>query len=169
LNPFPAEQNWSFLADSPKRTDFFDPVKYIPFDDNPQLYFSLGFEYRIQYECYDNWMFGAPPQDHDGYVLNRVMPHFDFRGGSDFRLLSEFEFDYEDGRNGGPRPQIDEDRGDVHQTFIEIGSHVSNPHGISLRAGRQEVVFGAGRLFDNNEGPNVILSDPNCMIPCSGR
>jgi Alginate export len=158
LNPFPAEQNWSFLADSSKRTDFFDPVKYIPFGDNPQLYLSLGFEYRIQYEYYDNWMFGEGPQDHSGYGMNRVMPHFDFHAGSDFRLFSEFEFDYEDGRNGGPRPQIDEDRGDVHQAFLEIGSHVSSPHGISLRAGCQEVVFGTGRLFDNNEGPNVKLS-----------
>jgi hypothetical protein len=41
---------------------------------------------------------------------------------------------------------------------LEIGPHVSGPHGISLRAGRQEVVFGTGRLFDNNEGPNVKLS-----------
>jgi hypothetical protein len=158
LNPFPAEQNWSFLADPSEPTDFFDPVKYIPFDDNPQMYLSLGFEYRIQYENYDNWMFGAPPRDYDGYVLNRVMPHFDFHAGSDFRLFSEFEFDYEDGRNGGPRPQIDEDRGDVHQAFLEIGPHVSGPHGISVRAGRQEVVFGTGRLFDNNEGPNVKQS-----------
>ena len=86
------------------------------------------------------------------------MPRFDFHAGGDLRLFSEFEFDYEDERNGGPRPQIDEDKGDVHQTFIEIGSHVSNPHGLSLRAGRQEVVFGTGRLFDNNEGPNVKLS-----------
>ena len=158
LNPFPAEQNWSFLADPSKRTDFFDPVKYIPFGDNPQLYLSLGFEYRIQYEYYDNWMFGEGPQDHNGYVLNRVMPHFDFHAGKYFRSFSEFEFDYEDGRNGGPRPQIDEDRGDVHQAFIEIGSHVSSTHGISLRAGRQEVVFGTGRFLDNNEGPNVKLS-----------
>ena len=52
-------------------------------------------------------------------------------------------------------PKIDEDRGDVHQAFLEIGSHVSSAHGISLRAGRQEVVLGSGRLFDNNEGPNV--------------
>ena len=103
-------------------------------------------------------MFGAGPQEHHGYVLNRVMPHFDFHVGSDFRLFSEFEFDFEDERNGGPRPQIDEDRGDVHQAFIEIGPHVSRPHGISLRAGRQEVVLGSGRLFDNNEGPNVKLS-----------
>jgi hypothetical protein len=41
---------------------------------------------------------------------------------------------------------------------IEIGPHVSRPHGISLRAGRQEIVLGSGRLFDNNEGPNVKLS-----------
>jgi hypothetical protein len=158
LNPFPAEQNWSFLADSSKRTGFFDPVKYIPFGDNPQLYLSLGFEYRIQYEYYDNWLFGAGPQDHNGYVMNRVMPHFDFHAGRDFRLFSELEFDFEDGRNGGPRPQIDEDRGDVHQAFLEIGSYVSSAYGISLRAGRQEVVLGSGRLFDNNEGPNVKLS-----------
>jgi hypothetical protein len=157
LNPFPAEQNWSFLRDPAKRTDLFDPAKYIRFGDDPQRYLSLGFEYRIEYEYFDNWMFGAGPQDHNGYIMNRVMPHFDFHAGSDFRLFSEFEFDSTDGRNGGPRPGIDEDRGDVHQAFVEIGSHVSRPHGISLRAGRQEVVFGTGRLFDNNEGPNVKL------------
>jgi hypothetical protein len=158
LNPFPAEQNWSFLADPSKRADFFDPAKYIPLGDSPNLYLSLGFEYRIEYEYDDNWMFGAGPQDQNGYVMNRVMPHFDFHAGNYFRLFSEFEFDFEDGRNGGPRPGIDEDRGDVHQAFIEIGPHVSRPHGMSLRAGRQEIVLGSGRLFDNNEGPNVKLS-----------
>src|ERR1700683_736280 len=35
LNPFPADQNWSFLADSSKRTDFFDSIKFIPYGDNP--------------------------------------------------------------------------------------------------------------------------------------
>jgi hypothetical protein len=168
LNPFPAEQNWNFLADSSKRADFFDPVKYVPFGDNPQLYLSLGFECRIQYEDYDNWMFGAGPQDHNGYVMNRVMPLFDFHADSDFRLFSEFEFDFEDGTNGGPRPQIDEDRGDVHQAFLEIGSHVSSAHGISLRAGRQEVVLGSGRLFDNNEGPNVKLSFDGLRLIAEG-
>jgi hypothetical protein len=158
LNPFPAEQNWSFLADPAKRTDLFDPAKYIRFGENPQLYLSLGFEYRIEYEYFDNWMFGEGPQDHSGYVMNRVMPHFDFHAGSRFRLFSEFKFDYIAGRSGGPRPGIDEDRGDVHQAFVEIGPHVSSPRGMSLRAGRQELVFGTGRLFDNNEGPNVKLS-----------
>src|ERR1700729_3462778 len=74
LNPFPAEQNWSFLSD---RTDLFDPAKYILFSENPYLYLSLGFEYRIEYENDENWMFGAGRQDRHGYVMNRVMPHFD--------------------------------------------------------------------------------------------
>jgi hypothetical protein len=97
------------------------------------------------------------------------MPHFDLHAGSNFRLFSEFEFDYEDGRNGGPRPQIDEDRGDVHQAFLEIGSHVSSEQGMSLRAGRQEVVLGTGRLFDNNEGPNVKLSFDGFRLITQGK
>jgi hypothetical protein len=120
LNPFPAEQNWSLLADSAKRSDLFDPAKDIRFGENAQLYLSLGLEYRIEYEYFDNWMFGAGPQDHNGYVMNRAMPHLDFHAGSDLRLFSEFEFDYTDRRNGGPRPGIDEDRGDR-------SSHLTSP------------------------------------------
>jgi len=106
LNPFPAEQNWSFLLDASKRTDFFDRAKYIPFHDNPQCYLSFGLEYRIEYEYFDNWMFGAGPQDHNGYVLNRVMPHFDLHAGRYFRFFTELKFDFTAGRNGGPRPGI---------------------------------------------------------------
>jgi hypothetical protein len=36
---------------------------------------------------------GAGPQDHNGYLMNRVMPHFDLHVGKDLRLFSEFEFD----------------------------------------------------------------------------
>lgn len=59
------------------------------------------------------------------------------------------------GRDGGPRPEIDRDRGDVHQTFAEVGSDLHGRQGYSLRVGRQELVFGAGRLIDDNEGGNV--------------
>jgi hypothetical protein len=158
LDPFPAEQDWSFLADPRQRTDTYDRLKYMPWGNDAQHYASLGFEYRTEYEYFDNWMFGAGPQDHNGYVMIRVMPHVDLHSGPDLRFFTELEFDYILDRNGGPRPDIDEDRGDFHQGFLEVGSHVSHEHGTSLRLGRQEVVFGTGRLFDNNEGPNVKLS-----------
>ena len=158
LNPFPAEQDWSFLDRPAQHPDLFDPMKYIRVGTGEQSYLCLGLEYRTEYEYYDNWMFGAGPQDHNGYVYFRVMPHFDLHTGPDFRLFSEFKFDYIVGRVGGPRPGTDEDRGDIHQAFVEIGQHVSRQDGSSLRLGRQEVVLGSGRLFDNNEGPNVKLS-----------
>jgi hypothetical protein len=158
LNPFPAEQDWSFLSRPTSHPDFFDPAKYIPLGGDPQQYLSFGLEYRTEYEYYDNWMLGAGPQDHNGYVMIRVMPHFDLHASSDLRLFSEFKFDYTEGRVGGPRPGVDQAPGDVHQTFLEIGPHVSRERGSSLRLGRQEVVLGSGRLFDNNEGPNVKLS-----------
>jgi Alginate export len=158
LNPLPAEQDWSFLANPLERRDLFDPAKYLAFGSSPQRYASFGLEFRTEHEWYDNWMFGAGPQSPHGYQLTRLMPHVDLHFGPDVRLFSEFKFDYEDGRAGGPRPQIDEDEGDVHQAFLEIGPHVSGPTGFSVRAGRQEVVFGSGRLFDNVDGPNVKLS-----------
>jgi hypothetical protein len=70
-------------------------------------YLSLGLEYRTEYEYFDNWMLGAGPQDHNGYLLIRVMLHLDLHAGSDLRLFSELEFDYVAGRAGGPRPGRD--------------------------------------------------------------
>jgi hypothetical protein len=117
LNPFPAEQDWSFLVRPALRPDFFDPAKHIRLGDDPQRYISLGLEYRTEYEYYGNWMFGAGPQDHNGYVLSRVLPHFDLHVGGDFRLFSEFQFDYVAGRAGGPRPGVDEDPGTSTRHF----------------------------------------------------
>lgn len=170
LDPFPAEQNWSFLADPARRTDPYDRLKYLPWGSNTQRYVSLGFEERTEYEYFDNWMFGSGPQDHNGYGMIRVMPHLDLHSGSDLRFFTEMQFDYSVDRNGGPRPGLDEDRGDFHQGFLEVGPHVSRERGTSLRVGRQELVLGTGRLFDNNEGPNVKLSfDGARLITQSAR
>jgi hypothetical protein len=158
LTPLPAEQDWSFLRDASKRVDPLDKLKYVPIGDSAQRYLSSGLDYRGEYEYFDNWAMGAGPQDHNGYLLNRVMPHFDLHFGTEVRLFTEFQFGYEAYRNGGPRPGLDEDKGDVHQSFLEVGSRVSHERGFSLRAGRQEIVLGSGKLFDNNEGLNVKLS-----------
>ncbi len=159
LTPLPAEEDWSFLADQSQRTDFFDPAKYLQLKgDKPSRYLSFGLEYRTEYEYYRNSTFGMGVQDQNGYLLSRVMPHIDLHLGPEVRFFSEFKFDFVAARNGGPRPQIDEDRGDVHQAFLELGQHSIIPRSWSLRAGRQEITLGTGRLIDNNEGPNVKLS-----------
>lgn len=124
LNPFPAEPDWGFLSPREQYPDLFDPAKSIPLGADPNRYLSLGLEYRTKYEYYGNWIFGAGPQDHNGYLLSRVMLHFDLQAGSDLRLFSEFEFDYVAGRAGGPRLGVDKDSGDADQAFLEIGRYI---------------------------------------------
>ncbi len=158
LNPFPAEQDWSFLADSSMRSDALDRLKYVRLGQSAQKYLALGFESREEYEYFSHWAFGAGPQDHNGYALIRLMPHVDVHGGPDLRFFLEMTFNYVPGRAGGSRPNLDEDKGDFHQGFVELGPHTSSAQGSSVRLGRQEIVLGSGRLFDNNEGPNVKLS-----------
>jgi len=158
LNPLPCGAGLEFPRRPASQNDCLDRCKYLPWGADAQHYASFGLEYRTEYEYFDNWMFGAGPQDHNGCVMSRVMPHVDLHAGPNLRLFTELQFDYSIGRNGGPRTGIDEDRGDFHQGFLEVGTHVSSEQGTSLRIGRQEVVLGTGRLFDNNEGPNVKLS-----------
>jgi hypothetical protein len=157
LIPLPQLENWSFLKDPDQRTDFFDPVKYIEIG-NGDSFLSFGLEYRIEYERYTAYNFGIGPQDQNGYLLQRLLPHVDLHLTKHFRVYTEFQFDYAEYRNGGPRPGIDEDRGDIHQLFFDLGSDATTGAGFSLRAGRQEIVEGRGRLLDNNEGPTVKLS-----------
>jgi hypothetical protein len=56
LDPFPTEQDWSFLADPKARTDTLDRYKYVPWRVDAQHYASFGLECRTEYEYFDNWM-----------------------------------------------------------------------------------------------------------------
>jgi hypothetical protein len=57
---------------------------------------------------------------------------------------------------GGPRP-IDEKKLDLQAAFLEL-STAGTHNWIKIRAGRQELEYGSGRLVDVREGPNVRFS-----------
>ena len=87
----------------------------------PQLwYVSFGAELRGSYEVYRNYNWGSGSQDGNGYYLNRLIGHADFHLGSSVRIFAELQSGLEFGRNGGPRPAIDEDKLDVSQLFLEL-------------------------------------------------
>ena len=159
LDAAPADQNWNFLAGAHKERDPFDRTKYIRIGNSSGRYLSLGLEIRMEYEVFSQYAFGAGEQDHNGYLLTRVMPHADLHLNRKVRFFTELKMNELTGRNGGPRPSVDQDVADVHQLFLDLGTRAATPsHGWDLRTGRQEIVLGTGRLFDNNEGPNVKLS-----------
>jgi len=158
LTPVRSSEDFGFLRDPSKRTDFWDPVKFIPIGSSGKSYLTLGFEYRAEYEWYNNANWGSGAQDGGGYALQRVMPLLDLHIGDHFRAFTQFKYDTVDGRRGGPRPVIDADRGDVHEAFFEVSTNLHKEKRLTLRVGRQELVFGSGRLVDDNEGVNVKSS-----------
>ncbi len=153
-----AGENFSFLKDPSKRTDSWDPLKYIPLNDGGDFYLTLGFEDRTEYEWLQNANWGAGPQTISGYWLQRVIPDASATLGSHFRMFASFQYEKELGNNAGPRPGIDEDQGDFHEAFVDVSSGFDDPRSVTLRLGEQELVYGTGRLVDNNEGVNVKSS-----------
>ena len=150
------EEDWSALADRAQRSDWLDPVKYIPL--GPSGWFvTLGGEIREKYELLDEPGFGLGPKDQNGYLLQRYLLSADFHLGGNFRFFTELQSGLEEGRNGGARP-TDLDRLDVHQAFMDWRIAGTEKQGITLRIGRQELAFGSGRLIAPAEGLNLRRS-----------
>ena len=59
------------------------------------------------------------------------------------------------GRDGGPRPGIDEDKLDFNQGFVDITPLKSSDHALTVRVGRQLISLGSTRLIATGAGLNV--------------
>jgi hypothetical protein len=153
-----SDENFSFLRNPANRTDFWDPVKYISLDPSGKYYLTFWFEDRSEYEWFQNEMWGRGRQTISGYWLQRVIPAVGLTLGTHVRVYSSFQYEKEMGNNAGPRPGIDEDQGDFHEAFVDISTGLDDERSITARLGEQELVYGSGRLVDNNEGVNVKSS-----------
>src|SRR5262245_27816656 len=71
------DEDSSYLKDPAKRTDFLDPIKYIPLNAAGDTYLSLGGEARWRYELYHNNRWNSDSPDKDGYFLQRYLLHAD--------------------------------------------------------------------------------------------
>lgn len=157
------KEDYSFLKDPKKRTDWFDPVKYIPLTQSGDTFLSFGGETRQHFEYIDNNNWGQGPQDDNGYYLQRYLIHGDLHVGQRFRVFTQFMSGIETGRNGGPRG-VDEDRFDLHQAFADVRLlGETQKKSLTVRAGRQEIIFGSRRFFNYRERPNMRLSHDAAM------
>ena len=145
------DEDWSFLRDPSRRTDPFDPLKFIALDERGDRYLTLGGEARIRFEHYGNANWGSLRYS-DGYLLQRYMFHTDAHFGDRLRFFGQLKSGLEGGRVGGPRP-IDEDRLDLHQLFADVRFGR-----LTVRAGRQELELGSTKLISAREIFNVRQS-----------
>lgn len=155
------DEDYSYLKDPSRRTDFWDSIKYVPLWGRDDWYLSLGGEVRERVESFHNDNFGLGPGNAHGfntYPLQRYMLNGDLHLGPQLRFFGQVFTGLEDGRIGGPRPDIDRDAFDAHQAFVDWVWPLSEKDSLTWRLGRQEFEYGSGRLIDVREGPNLRLS-----------
>jgi len=152
------DEDYRYLRDpaqGERESDFFDPIKYIRFNDKGDIYLSLGGQARYRYEYFHNNNFGAGPQDPNGYNLLRLLAHADLHLGDNFRIFVQSKSALEDNREGGPRG-VDADEIDIQQAFGEFAFRFNNDKDRGMiRAGRQDLIYGAQRLIGVSDWTNV--------------
>ena len=138
----------SKFADPANRTDIFGKIKYIPIanGDWGPSYLSLGGEIRERSETYTHQNFGFKAPSYNSYVLQRLQINADLHLTDYFRLFAQFS-DNERFGGRGVTSSTDIDRGDFTQAFVDV--RLPSPLGDAptLRAGREELLFGFQRDF----------------------
>src|SRR5262249_18313116 len=151
FQPLRYDEDWSYLGDESRRSEWLDRLKYIPLNERG-WYLSLGGEARFRYEYFSQFNFGLGPQGDNGYLVQRYLLHADAHFGKRIRAFTQLQSAIGSGRNGGPRP-TDDDRLEVHQAFLDL-KFGDETNSLTLRVGRHEMDFGSGRLISAGEGLN---------------
>lgn len=150
-------EDYSYLANPANRTDFFDPVKYIPLNTaDPASYLSLGGEIRLRFEHYTNQSFGTTGPRENNYLLQRVTLHAFVHVNKRLRIfvqgISALQY------GGESKPAVNQDPINLQQAFGDytFGNPTPNGNRFTLRGGRFEMTYGSGRLVATRAGPNVF-------------
>jgi Alginate export len=139
------------------RTSFPDPIQFIPFGQNEKDYLSFGFWIRERGEFVSNPNWSDQPSG-NAYLMQRYFLHMDLHLGDRFRFFGEVASSLENGRNGGPRPAIDEEKMYVHQGFVDLGLWNFGHDSLTLRVGRQEAALGSENFVSTRDGRNIRRS-----------
>ena len=148
------DEDWSFLRDPSKRTDLFDPIKWIPLGKHESWYLSLGGELRERVQDVRNAAFGLPSPSHETNFYHRTFLFADVHLGPHVRTFVEFVNAKTLGTTKKP-PPTEQDPLDILQTFVDVLLPAGNNTHFTLRVGRQQMTLGSSRLVSLRESPNV--------------
>jgi len=148
------DEDYSCLTNPAIRSDWFDPVKYIPLRENePYWYLSFGGELRERFEGIhdDNFGIGSGP---DSYWLQRVTLLGDLHLGERVRVFAEGISGVIAGQEQ-PAPPVQDDPIDLQFAFVDVLPYLTSDERLTLRAGRFGMSFGSGRLVATRAAPNI--------------
>lgn len=142
-------EDWSGLATSTKteRDSLVSDFKFISLSKSGSNWLSIGGHLRGRLESWDNFAFGSPAVDEDRFGLGRALVHADFHFGENFRVFVETKTAFSSDRDlpGGNRT-LDVDEFALQQAFMDFGLNVGIDSRLTVRVGRQALLFGNQRL-----------------------
>ncbi|MEM9415079.1 MAG: alginate export family protein [Planctomycetota bacterium] len=125
--------------------DTLDDLKHIDLTDDANVWLSIGGSARLRYEHFENFGFG--PANDDGFLLTRVRLHGDLHIGENFRVFVEGKSAFSTDRNlPGMQRTLDNDELALQQAFADFTFDWGDDGTVTLRAGRQQLLFGKQRL-----------------------
>ncbi len=146
------EEDYSILQQDSSNS-WYKTTKYNPLSKSGNTYLSFGGDIRHQYQWFKNENWGESPKDDDGFILTRTLAHADFHAGKHFRTFVQLQSSFANGREEQPSP-VEENTLDLHQAFADVAFTLPNTQALTLRVGRQELLYGSQRLVAVRDGPN---------------
>lgn len=143
------QEDWSVLAgrDTSQTGDPFDPIKYVPLSDDGEVWASFGGHARVRVENWTHFNFAAVDEDNDTFTLYRMTLHGDLHVGKDLRVFAEGLTAQSTERElQGGRRTIDVDSLELMQAFVDYRLPLCDEVSVTLRGGRQALLFGNQRL-----------------------
>jgi hypothetical protein len=149
------DEDYSKLRVQPEK-GFYDQLKYIPLSADSNRYLSVGGEARLEFAAFNHEDWGKTGLGRNDFLLQRYDVHADLHFSRSLRIFVQLRSALENGRKNGPRP-IDEDQLNIQNLFADVKLWNRSSSSLTLRGGRQELNYGAGRLISVREGPNARL------------
>ena len=147
------KEDWSTFkaADFRESDDITDQWKFIPLSNDGTTWLSVGGHFRARLESLNNFNFGLRPpgvgQD-EVFVLTRALVHGDLHIGERNRVFVEIKTAQATDRDLAPgvRRTIDVDSFDLQQGFWDHTVPLEGDADLTIRLGRQGLLFGRQRL-----------------------
>lgn len=146
------DEDYRFLAKD-SLPNWYKDLKFNPLNKDKSKFVSQGGEvrYLIQYFKNEDWG-DAPVVDYTSFYT-RFLYHTDWHWSSYIRFFGQLSSTFANGRVT-PNRGIDETRLDLHQAFLDVYFPFQSNAKLTLRVGRQELLYGSQRLIAVREGPN---------------
>jgi hypothetical protein len=158
------DEDWSVLRDVDLRDvdrhgldGVFDRLKFVPLNERGNVWLTFAGQVRERLEGVRAFQLGASqPEASDAYLLSRIRVSADFHASRYFRVFAEAKSSLATRRDltGGDSASFVDDI-DLQNGFADVTIPLRGHDTLTLRAGRQELLFGTQRVVGPSDYTNV--------------